>query len=523
MKQPIYAIFLLVLVSLASNLNSVAQCTATVAAAATVERTTYAIRTAQTFTPTCTGRLTGMNFTFANNYSDDFRGSGYGLRCNLKSAGGILIATGIWPNGKDLTDAAYPGATLTSTFECSNIVLIQNTQYMWEIQEIEYATQLSNYPVILFAYSATSVYAGGTYLVDGAARTAQDVQGWTVNMSNGSIATSTSTVTQNIGTCSGFYNTSSAMICAVKPGAVNGISGSTTVKLWVETNQPAQYVKRHYEIAPAANANTATGTVTLYFTQAEFDAFNTVSAVKLPANSTDAAGIANLRIEKRPGTSSNGSGLPGTYTGTPATINPADAGIVWNSPLARWEVTFDVTGFSGFFVKTITGVLPVKWLSVEGTISNHVAIVSWQVEELNVDRYDLERSSDGVSYKNIGVVSSKGDGKNSYAFTDPATSSDYSFYRIRQTDKDGKSSYSSVLKIDNTTLSAIQVYPTVFSDHFTIVVANDQVARVVDLQGKTALKLDLKKGSNKISPENLSSGIYLLTTSNGKTIKLIKR
>jgi hypothetical protein len=45
-------------------------------------------------------------------------------------------------------------------------------------------------------------------------------------------------------------------------------------------------VQRHYEIAPTNNASTATGRVTLYFTQAEFTNFNNdpLSVLDLPAD-----------------------------------------------------------------------------------------------------------------------------------------------------------------------------------------------------------------------------------------------
>ncbi len=69
-------------------------------------------------------------------------------------------------------------------------------------------------------------------------------------------------------------------------------------------------------------------------------------------NPSDAAGKANLLIEKRPGVNSDGSGLTATYTGTQVTIDTADANIVWNRALSRREVSFSETGFRGFFVKT---------------------------------------------------------------------------------------------------------------------------------------------------------------------------
>ena len=105
-----------------------------------------------------------------------------------------------------------------------------------------------------------------------------------------------------------------ALIATVTGSGANPINGNSTAKVWVEGTQPASYVKRHYEITPASNAATATGTVTLYFTQQEFTDYNALNIIKLPADAADLDNNKlNLRIEKRSGTSSNGSGLPESY------------------------------------------------------------------------------------------------------------------------------------------------------------------------------------------------------------------
>ena len=152
------------------------------------------------------------------------------------------------------------------------------------------------------------------------------------------------------------------IVASVLPtGISNPIGGYVEAKVWVQTTQPTSFVKRHYQITPDDNVETATGKVTLYFTQQEFTDFNAVNTIKLPINAADTANNkANLLIEKRTGISSDGTGLPASYpTATaPVTINPADVDIFFNSTFNRWEVSFNVTGFSGFFVKTTNTSIP---------------------------------------------------------------------------------------------------------------------------------------------------------------------
>lgn len=162
------------------------------------------------------------------------------------------------------------------------------------------------------------------------------------------------------------------LITSVAQTNAASITGNTTARLWIEATQPEQYVKRHFEIWPAVNGSTATGRVTLYVTQAEFDDYSfqvPAPSLHMPLNSTDAVGKAIVRIEKREGLTNDNSGEPGSYTGAITTIDPDDADIVWNNTDARWEISFNVTGFGGLFIKPQhIAILPVKWLTVNGKL-----------------------------------------------------------------------------------------------------------------------------------------------------------
>jgi len=142
------------------------------------------------------------------------------------------------------------------------------------------------------------------------------------------------------------------------PAGASPISGDivniVTVDPSVQTYNATPYVQRHYDIVPAVNAATATATVTLYYTQQEFDNFNAFAShgADLPKNPTDVAGIANLRIYQYHGLSA--TNLPGSYSGSGVQIDPIDSKVVWNATAQWWAVTIDVTGFSGFFASNAT-------------------------------------------------------------------------------------------------------------------------------------------------------------------------
>lgn len=212
-------------------------------------------------------------------------------------------------------------------------------------------------------------------------------------------------------------NYNSACIVIPDPVAIGWgampVTGSVKTNTWFQPVQPLQYVRRHYEITPENNPGTSTGRVVLFFSNQDFKDYNSQNpapALLLPDKdfpATMEARKANLLIEKRGGTSADGSGLPGSYPGVSVTINPDDENIIWNSDDKIWEVTFDVTGFSGFFVKTTGDALPVDFGEINATIKGSSLFVNWRtLSETNNSHFEIEASIDGKAFVKIGEVKS---------------------------------------------------------------------------------------------------------------------
>jgi hypothetical protein len=180
----------------------------------------------------------------------------------------------------------------------------------------------------------------------------------------------------------GLFKNGCEAMATVKPAdPLYSVMNYTTTKVWIQNTQPARFVKRHYEIVPPYYVDTAMGIVTLFFTQAEFDSFNAVNTVKLPAGPNDAVGKANLRIEKRIGASSDGSGLPHTYAGSVGFIDPPDNAIVWDSIQGRWELSQYVSGVGGFWVGTSNTLLFSPCAGVKNSIidTRPGSVYQWQL------------------------------------------------------------------------------------------------------------------------------------------------
>ncbi len=322
-------------------------------------------------------------------------------------------------------------------------------------------------------------------------------------------------------------------IAVLNPVGEAPASGPVTAKVYTKstalTAGSQSFVRRYYNIAPAANENTATGKITLFYSQSDFNDFNEKrgSYPAFPTGPADGTGIANLRITQQHGTSSTGDF--GSYTGWsgsgPATvlINPADDDIVWNSVEKRWEVSFSVTGFSGFFAHSslTDSPLPVNLVSLAVKRAEGNALLQWKTtNEVNISYFGVERSVDAKSFQQIGQVRAAGSGAReiSYSFTDMQFSglTPVVYYRLRSVDQDGSFSHSRLVSLNaRTNDSAGYIYPNpVKSGEKVSIAANSLITSlsVTDITGRTVHVVvnKNKKSEAELDLKNISPGLYLI-------------
>ncbi len=335
-----------------------------------------------------------------------------------------------------------------------------------------------------------------------------------------------------------FVDNNCKPIATVIPtGIVNAISDSARAKVWIDATQNANFVKRHFEItpyddngSPITTANTKTGIVTLYFTQQEFNDYNALNTIKLPTSASDAAGISNILVTKYAGISNNNAtGLPATYTNGSTTIDPVDADIVYNTTEARWEVSFAVNGFSGFFVRSASGILPSKLLSFNGLKKGTAVTLNWETtNEINVKHYEVEQSIDGNSFIKIDVVNAKNNAvKNNYStadYTDWVSNTKY--YRLKTVDVNGVIEYSNILKFNIGTEIKIETFPNPTKGNIVISGLNGEgTIDIFTIDGKKIMQKNVRAQTMLLDINNISNGTYILqyNNNNGKQqLKFVK-
>lgn len=307
-----------------------------------------------------------------------------------------------------------------------------------------------------------------------------------------------------------------------------GIRGTVNSKVWVEDEVPdykgEPFVARHYQITPESNPGTAEGRVTLYFSQLDFDNFNShpKSIEKLPTSGSDTQGIINLRIGKFSGVSSDGSGLPGSYPGEAGeVINPEDSDIVWNAAYSRWEVSFFVKGFSGFFVQTNANALPVTLVSFSGSQLENDVILTWNVTDAqNFSHFDVERSVDGKRFSMLQTVP-YADQQALYNAVDSDAARYFSgktlYYRLRMNDIDQTFAYSRMIPVRIAgDRNDVVVYPNPSAGKFAVTVHSTEGEladiTVVDILGRVVKRSSARVSAGKVELDaaGLSSGSYTL-------------
>jgi hypothetical protein len=245
--------------------------------------------------------------------------------------------------------------------------------------------------------------------------------------------------------------------------------------------------------------------------------------------------------------SSNGSTLLASYTASITAagtycIQLVDQDITAGT-VARYRMIFtssssigtskviEFDNFSTASNQQIT--LPVTFLSFTSAKSGTSNVLTWNISgELNVNRYEVERSGNGKTYSLIGSVSATL--LSTYKYTDAAPLGAANYYRIKAVDNDGRFKYSPtvLIKSSTKTTTKLAAYPTVTTN--TLTVEHDQYIsgsglQISSLDGRVVKRVIPGKDvqQTQVNVSSLTSGMYFIRYENSigevETMKFIKQ
>lgn len=172
-------------------------------------------------------------------------------------------------------------------------------------------------------------------------------------------------------------------------------------------------------------------------------------------------------------------------------------------------------------------VLPVEWLDLKATaLSQHVQIDWTTASEKKASFMDIERSFDAKTFQKIGQVKAVGNSvtPQNYTFLDENPLNGVGYYRIKQTDLDGKMQFSEVVSAHiGNGKSKITIAPNPAKDNITLNFEGDltqATVQVYDLLGKVIFSKKALNTSLNVDVTNFPIGTYLVEMrTNGETFR----
>jgi hypothetical protein len=178
-------------------------------------------------------------------------------------------------------------------------------------------------------------------------------------------------------------------------------------------------------------------------------------------------------------------------------------------------------------ITSVNAIVPVKFGDINLSFTNGIAKINWNVLlEINTEKYHIERSATGRDFVAVGSLSASN--AKAYSFIDAAPLNVTGFYRIKAVDKDGKLSYSNVVRLNTKKLNTeVLVTPNPITNGTVNLQLNNftkstYTVSLFDASGRIAFtnKLNVEAGSSAQTlqlPNIIAKGMYQLQITNGST------
>ncbi|MFI5149372.1 MAG: T9SS type A sorting domain-containing protein [Bacteroidia bacterium] len=189
-----------------------------------------------------------------------------------------------------------------------------------------------------------------------------------------------------------------------------------------------------------------------------------------------------------------------------------------------------INTFSPWILVTTASPLPVELLdfTARETIQGSVDIVWKTASETNNAFFTVERSADGQHFESLEQTPGAGNSSsvNTYRTKDLKPLKGISYYRLRQTDFDGKSTLSNLAEVNLQHPSSFRIYPNPVNghEHLTLVFSEDPgmetLVSIQDLSGSCVYSKTIsaqKSEGNSVEmnfPDFLAKGMYFVIASN---------
>jgi trimeric autotransporter adhesin len=221
---------------------------------------------------------------------------------------------------------------------------------------------------------------------------------------------------------------------------------------------------------------------------------------------------------------------------TPAT--PMVSTVTVNSVVTQASHGSDYTvkatftnGFSGFAVGKPGPPLPISLLSFDGRKNGSVVDLTWRTAfEYNNNRFEIETSKDVSNFYKMGTVNSQGNSTDiqTYTYRDNLPVKGVNYYRLKQVDMDGRSTFSRTIAITfDGKGKLITVFPNPAKDKLNVSFASPQQNVLIQIHtadGKLVRQASVGNVQRNadLNVTGLIPGTYLLKILIGNETQVVK-
>lgn len=181
-----------------------------------------------------------------------------------------------------------------------------------------------------------------------------------------------------------------------------------------------------------------------------------------------------------------------------------------------------IDNFSKFTLSSANNALPLQYVLFNTSCNNGNAQLIWKTaQEINTQQFVVERSDNGITFQAVATLAAAGNSatEKTYSYTDNNILPGAIFYRVLETDLDGKKNYSSISKLtcgDMRNGASVWPNPVTQAAFLSInaLQPSTAIARVFNNQGGLVYTghYAILKGSNQlqIDMSRFATGLYTI-------------
>jgi len=159
------------------------------------------------------------------------------------------------------------------------------------------------------------------------------------------------------------------------------------------------------------------------------------------------------------------------------------------------------------------GVLPVELIHFSAKKAQDAILLEWvTASEQNNDFFTLERSFDGIEFTPIEYIPGNGNSNTNiqYEMMDKSPVNGMNYYRLKQTDYDGKFEYSDIIYSVFNSKPVINVYPNPATNYVQLDIQGVTAVsyKIIEFNGRTVLSGEVYNDNQRIDLNNVPAGSY---------------